>query len=104
MSSEQANWTQLHTLAQRARQAGAARQRLAFDLSPEDSAVLAEVLEAALHITSAVTSKVELDLSEPSNEELTYLAMQGKAFDWLAEEPELYSDDDLQERFEWPAD
>jgi hypothetical protein len=53
------------------------RQRLAFDLSPEESAVLAEVLEAALHITTAVASKAELDLSEPSDEELTVLAMQG---------------------------
>lgn len=103
MSSEQVSWTQLRTLAQRARQAGVAHQRLAFDLSPEESAVLAEVLEAALHITSAVMSEAELDLSEPSDEELTFLAMQGGAFDWLADEPDLYSDDDLQERFEWTA-
>ncbi len=101
MSSEQATWTQLHTLAQRARQAGVSRQRLAFDLSPEESTVLAEVLEAALTITTAVASKAELDLSEPSDEELTFLAMQGGAFDWLADEPDLYSDNDLQEQFEW---
>ena len=103
MSSEQATWTQLQTLAQRARQAGASHERLAFDLSPEESAVLAEVLEAALHITTAVTSMVDLDLTEPSDEELAVLAMQGGAFDWLASEPDLYSDDDLQERFEWIA-
>jgi hypothetical protein len=103
MSSEQATWTQLHTLARRARQAGVSRQRLTFDLSPEESKVLAEVLEAALHITTAVMSEAELDLSEPSDDELTFLAMQGGAFDWLADEPDLYSDDDLQERFEWTA-
>jgi len=44
--------------------------------------------------------KPELDLGEPSAEELAYLAMQGGAFDWLADEPELYSDDDLEERFD----
>jgi DNA primase len=66
VSSEQAGWTQLRTLAQRARQAGSSHQRLAFDLSPEESVVLAEVLDAALHITSAMMSDAELDLSELS--------------------------------------
>lgn len=103
MSGEQVTWTQLHALAKRARQAGLSRQRLAFELSPEECAVLAEVLEAALHITTAVVSKVELDLSEPIDEELVLLAMKGGAFDWLADEPDLYSDDDLQERFAWTA-
>ncbi len=46
----------------------------------------------------------QLDLGDPSADELAYLAMQGGAFDWLADEPDLYSDDDLKERFEWPTD
>lgn len=99
MSGEQATWTQLVALARRARQAGVDRQRLAFDLSPDESRVLADVLEAALRITTVVTSRPELDLGEPSDDELIYLAMEGGAFTWLADEPELYSDDDLQERF-----
>ena len=103
MSSEHAAWTHLYALVQRARRAGLSRRRLTFDLSPEESAVLAEVLEAALQITAAVTSEAGLDLSEPSDHELPLLAMQGGASDWLADEPDLYSDDDLQERFEWTA-
>jgi hypothetical protein len=101
MSGEQGTWTQLHTLAQRARQAGTARRRFEFDLSPDESLVLADVLEAALHISTTVASKLKLDLSDAGDDELAYLAMQGGAFDWLADEPDLYSDDDLQERFEW---
>lgn len=99
--SRQAAWTHLRTLAQQARQAGVARRRLEVGLSPDESAVLAEVLEAALRLTTAVASKPELDWDEPGQDELAYLAMQGGAFDWLADEPDLYSDDDLQERFEW---
>jgi hypothetical protein len=72
-----------------------------FHLSPEESTALADVLEAALRMMTAVMSKPELDLSEPSADELAYLAMEGGAFDWLADEPNLYSDDDLKERFEW---
>lgn len=54
-----------------------------------------------MQMTTAVLGKVELDLSEPSDEELAHLAMAGRAFDWLAEEPDLYSDQDLEERFPW---
>jgi len=70
-------------------------------LSPEESTALADVLEAALRMMTTVMSKPELDMSEPSAGELAYLAMQGGALDWLADEPDLYSDDDLKERFEW---
>lgn len=52
-------------------------------------------------MTTTVANKPESDLSGPSDDELAYLAMQGGAFDWLADEPDLYSDDHLQERFEW---
>ena len=91
----------MHTLAQRARLAGARRQRLDVHLAPEESALLADVLEAALRFMSAVTGKPELDDSSPTPAELAYLAMEGGGFSWLAEEPELYTDADLQERFEW---
>lgn len=37
-----------------------------------------------------------IDLEEPS---MTALNAAGGAFDWLAEEPDLYSDTDLVERF-----
>ena len=60
MSSRQATWTHLRTLAQQARQAGADRRRLGVSPSPDE----------------------------------------GGAFDWLADEPDLYSNDDLQERFD----
>lgn len=62
---------------------------------------MAKVLKASLCITTAVMNEVELDLSEPTDEEIAYLAMQGWAFDWLADEPDLYSDEDLSERYEW---
>ncbi len=101
MTVGQATWAQLYTLAQQARMAGATRRRLELHLSPEESAALADVLEAALRMITAVTNTPEIDLSEPSGEELAYLAMQGGAFDWLDDEPDLYSDDDLKERFEW---
>ena len=99
MTTGQATWTQLYTLAQRARLASATRQRLEVHLVPEESAALADVLEAALHMMTAVMSRPELNLSEPSAGELSYLAMQGGAFDWLVNEPDLYSDDDLKERW-----
>ena len=95
------SWTRMHALAQRARLAGARRQRLDVRLSPEESALLADVLEAALQFMSAVTDRSELDGTTPTSAELSYLAMGGGGFRWLAEEPELYSDGDLQERFVW---
>ena len=101
MTIRQATWTRLYTLAQQARLAGATRQRLEVHLSPEESTALADVLEASMRMMSAVMSRLELDLSEPNADELAHLAMQGGAFDWLADEPDLYSDDDLKERFEW---
>jgi len=55
-------------------------------------------------MATAVISRPEMSLSEPSADELSYLAMRGGAFDWLADEPDLYTDDDLEERFEWATD
>ncbi len=52
-------------------------------------------------MTTAAMSRPELDLSEPTADELAHLAMQGGAFGWLADEPDLHNDDDLKERFEW---
>ena len=104
MNTERTTWIQLHTLAQRARMAATARQQLDIQLSPQESLVLADVLETALRMMSTVMGRPELDLGDPSVDELAYLAMQGGAFDWLADEPDLYSDADLKERFEWPTD
>ena len=101
MTIGQATWTQLSALARRARLAGATRQPMEVCLSPEESTALADVLEAALPMTTAVMSRPELDLSKPTADELAYPAMQGGAFGWLADEPDLYSGDDLKERFEW---
>ena len=101
MTIGQVAWTRLYTLAQQARVAGTTRQRLEIRLSPEESTALADVLEAALHMMTAVMGKSALDMDEPSADELAHLAMQGGAFDWLVDEPDLYSDDDLKERFEW---
>ncbi len=44
MTIGQATWTQLCTLARRARLAGATRQRMEVYLSPEESTALADVL------------------------------------------------------------
>ena len=101
MTIGQVTWTQLYTLARRARMAGATRKPMHLRLSPEESMALADVLEAALRMMTAVMSRPQLDLSEPSADELAYLAMEGGTFDWLADEPDLYSDDDLKEQFEW---
>jgi hypothetical protein len=95
------SWPRMQALAQRARLAGARRQRLDVRLSPEESVLLADVLEAAMQFMAAVTGRPELDGATPTSAELSYLAMEGGGFRWLAEEPELYSDGDLQERFEW---
>ncbi len=96
-------WVQLYTLARRARLASATHQPVEIRLSPEEGTVLADVLEAALRMISAITGGTEWDRSEPGFEKMALPAMEGGAFDWLADEPDLYSDDDLKERFEWPA-
>lgn len=44
---------------------------------------------------------LEVDPGEPTDEELAHLAMTSGAFDWLKDEPELYTDADLVERFPW---
>ena len=103
MTTQGNSWTRMHSSAQRARLAGARRQGLDVRLSPEESALLADVLDAALQFMTAVTGRPELDDATPSSAELSYLAMEGGGFSWLAEEPELYSDRDLQERFAWTA-
>lgn len=43
----------------------------------------------------------EVDSDEPTDKELAHLAMAGGAFDWLKDEPELYTEADLVERFPW---
>jgi hypothetical protein len=41
---------------------------------------------------------VRVDVLESAEPPMAAIAEAGKAFDWLAEEPELYSDADLTER------
>lgn len=104
MSTGQASWAQLSKLAQHARAASTTRQRLEMRLSPEESNVLANALETVLWIMTTMANQnhqLEWDLSEPGMDEMAHLAMQGGAFAWLDDEPDLYSDDDLKERFEW---
>jgi hypothetical protein len=67
---------------------GRVRLREAVTL-PEGTEVIVTVLST------------EVDLGEPTDEELAHLAMTGGAFDWLEDEPELYTDADLVERFPW---
>jgi hypothetical protein len=43
----------------------------------------------------------EIEPGEPTDEELAHLAMTSGALDWLEDEPELYTDADLLERFPW---
>ena len=91
------SWTRMHALARTSAPGGTCRQRLDVRLSPEESVLLADVLDVALQLMSAVTGRPELDDTTPSSAELSYLAMEGGGFSWLAEEPELISDGDLQE-------
>lgn len=101
MITQSNGWMQMHALAQRARVAGTRRQRLNVRLSPEESTALADVLDAALHMTSAMLGKAAVDYSAPTAEELAHLAMTGGGFSWLADEPDIYRDTNLQEQFEW---
>ena len=50
---------------------------------------------------TVVTGHPTVDMSEPTADELAYLATAGGSFEWLEDEPELYTDADLEERFEW---
>jgi hypothetical protein len=101
MSRGYTAWSRLQELAREARRAGAAQRPLEVKLPPDESRALADVLEAALRMAGAVAGRPGLQLDDVSDRELAYLAMEGGAFDWLAEEPEIYGDEDLQERFEW---
>ena len=101
MISPVSNWQQMRALARRARVTGMRRQNLELRLSPDESKALADVLDSALQMLSAVVGEQPWSLDEPNTTELAYLATEGGSFTWLAEEPELYSDDDLEERFDW---
>jgi len=63
----------------------------------------AVLVPLALWETLRAAARPGLDQSEPGAAELAHLAMLGGAVNWLADEPELYSDADLQERFPWAA-
>jgi hypothetical protein len=40
---------------------------------------------------------VQVDVLDPAAPSMAAIASAGKGFDWLADEPDLYSDDDLVE-------
>lgn len=94
---------QIYSLAERARLASKNHQSLEMHLSSEESASLADVLDAALQLIAAASGVKGLSLGEPGSAELNYLAIHGGGFDWLADEPDLYTDADLRDRFEWTA-
>jgi hypothetical protein len=50
-------------------------------------------------IPSAQRLRVVAESIEPEEPSITAANAEGGAFDWLAEEPDLYSDADLVERF-----
>jgi hypothetical protein len=56
-----------------------------------------------LRAAASQASQFGLSQGEPEAAELAHLAMLGGAVNWLADEPDLYSDADLQERFPWAA-
>ena len=101
MISPGSNLQQMRVLARRARLAGTRRQNLELRLSPDESKALADVLDSALQMLSAVVGEQTWSLDEPDAAELSYIAAEGGAFAWLAEEPEIYSVSDLEERFDW---
>ena len=55
-------------------------------------------ISAELHrrgVAADARVHVVVDLFDPTDLPMAALAQAGKAFDWLADEPELYSDADL---------
>jgi hypothetical protein len=65
-------------------------------LNAEAGQVSAELVRRGIAADARVHVMVEVrDAEEPS---LAAIAQAGGAFDWLADEPELYSDADLVER------
>ncbi|MGE5601542.1 MAG: hypothetical protein ACM30E_00735 [Nitrososphaerales archaeon] len=67
----------MRSLARRARLAGTRRQNLELRLSPEESKALADVLDSALQMLSAVVGEQTWSLDEPGSDELSYLAAEG---------------------------
>ena len=65
-------------------------------LDTEAGQVSAEL--ARRGIGAGVVVRVRVDIPEAEALPMSAIAAAGKGFDWLAEEPDLYSDADLQER------
>ncbi len=65
-------------------------------LDVEAGQVSAELTKRGIAVDARVHVLVEvLDAAEPP---MTAIAQAGKGFDWLADEPDLYSDADIVER------
>lgn len=65
-------------------------------LDAEAGQVSAEL--ARRGIAAAVRVHVVVEICDPDEPPMAAIAQAGKALDWLAEEPDLYSDADLRER------
>lgn len=65
-------------------------------LDAEAGQVSAEL--ARRGIAAAVRVHVVVEVRDPDEPPMAAIAQTGKALDWLAEEPDLYSDADLHER------
>ena len=65
-------------------------------LDAEAGQVSAELTRRGIDARARV--HVAVDVLDPVEPPMAAIAAAGKGFDWLAEEPDLYSDTDLEER------
>jgi hypothetical protein len=65
-------------------------------LDAEAGQVSAELTRRGIDAHARV--HVQVDVLDPAAPPMAAIAAAGKGFDWLSDEPDLYSDDDLVER------
>lgn len=99
MTNLSSNWKRLQSLARRARLAGSRHQSLELHLSPEESLLLADILDGVLQLASAVIGEGTPSFEEPDANALTYDAAEAGDADRPPEEPELYNESDREARF-----
>lgn len=64
-----------------------------FELDAEAGQVSAELQRLGVAATSRV--RVTVEINDPADLPMAAIAQAGGAFDWLADEPDIYSDADL---------
>lgn len=77
-------------------------EQLPDDKAAEVLALLAQAVREAgedLDLQQHYLALVHKQQEEELSRDLTWLAANGGAFDWLHDEPDLYTDDDLIERY-----